>query len=774
LKTYSKLTVRFSLLSAFVLFVSLFPFAETLLAEVVQYEIDDVVIEGNKRIDTAAIKVQLKGAYGKLSSEIISDDIKTLYNTGFFDQVTASVVSPKNQPDRHILKYTLVEKPVVRKIFIKGNKAVKEDDLSEALKLSGGRFLDKTKIDQLVKNASTYYQGKGYFDASFEHAVVPVGDDQVDLTFTVTEGERYQIDSISIKGLKELDEGELLSAIQTKEYKWWSSWLFSTGRLNQEMIENDKSIMRQHCLDRGFIDSQVGDPQVVKKDGKIEITFNISEGEQYKIGKISASGDLIDGDSGKTLDGIKAAEGEVFNASEVREDTFKISDKFTDIGYAYANVVPNTSVRRNEKLVNLEFAVHKGNIVSVNRINIRGNVKTYDNVIRRTLKIGEQQTYSSSKVKRSQQLLERLGYFEEVNISSSQTEDPNKVNLDVNVREGSTGTFTAGAGYSSSDGALFSLRVSENNIFGTGRSVNLTGEFGTERDNVVLGFNDPRLNDTNLALGAQVLRTDREYSDFDRRLEGGNTTLGYPLEEVFGESFQDIAASLKYEYLDIDISDVDPLHAAPLVIDSEGKSTSSSLTPSLVRNTINNPLNPSRGSKQVVSFEMSGLGGNEDYYLVEGRNLWYVPLLQSEFGDVVFSLRTAFGYGKSNNDEDFPLFRRYFPGGINSVRGYKERSLGPKDENGNEYGGAKELVNNTELIFPLINSAGIKGVTFYDVGQAFDDDENITISDLRQAYGFGLRWYSPLGPIRIELGFPIAREPGERHTVTMFSFGAPL
>jgi outer membrane protein insertion porin family len=266
----------------------------------------------------------------------------------------------------------------------------------------------------------------------------------------------------------------------------------------------------------------------------------------------------------------------------------------------------------------------------------------------------------------------------------------------------------------------------------------------------------------------------REYDDFDRDLAGGGMEVGYPLGEVLGEWAEDIAFSLQYEYLDIEIKNVDENDAAQLVIDSEGRSTSSAFTPKLVRNTINNPLNPTKGSRQVLSLELAGVGGNQDYYLLEARNVLYHPLLTTSFGEFVFSWRTSFGYGESYDDEPFPLFKRFFPGGINSVRGYKNRTLGPKDENGNEYGGSKEFVNNLEVIFPLINSAGFKGVVFYDIGNAFDDGVSIDFGELREAYGYGIRWSSPVGPIRVEFGFPIDREEGESSMVTMFSFGAPL
>jgi outer membrane protein insertion porin family len=210
------------------------------------------------------------------------------------------------------------------------------------------------------------------------------------------------------------------------------------------------------------------------------------------------------------------------------------------------------------------------------------------------------------------------------------------------------------------------------------------------------------------------------------------------------------------------------------VIDSAGKSTASAITPSLIRNTINNPLNPTDGSRQTLSVEFAGLGGDQDFYLVEARNSWFYPMVKTEVGEFVLSNRTTFDYGDSLNDDPFPLYRRFFPGGINTVRGYRNRTLGPTDINGREYGGSKQLINNLEVIFPLINSAGFKGVVFYDAGQAFDDNQSIDISLLRQAWGYGIRWASPMGPIRIEFGYPIDRQPGERSVQTMFSFGAPL
>jgi len=732
---------------------------------------DGVEISGNRRIDADSVRSQLSVKGKEASPEQINEDIKAIFRTGFFDDVQAAVV--RSDKGRTVLRFSVVEKPLVRKTFIRGNKEVSESELQEVIKVEGRRFLDQTKVKGVIRDAVMYYQGQGFYDVAITFEVLPVGDNQVDLTFVVTEGQRYRIREIMLDGLQEVDPDDVRAVMETKHYKWWNSWLLGTGRLNSLMLENDRGLMRQYFLDHGYIDATISEPAIEKVDGGLIVRLQVHEGPRYQISQIEVQGDLVEGDAAKTLDGISSKVGEIFNAGQVREDVFRVSEKFTDRGYAFANVVPDTRLNREEHTVALQFQVAQGKPVVVDRILIRGNDKTYDSVIRRELRFAEQEPYSSSKVKRSRELLQRLGYFEEVNLATEPTAVEDRVNVVATVREGSTGTFSAGAGYSTSDGIIFNARLSENNIFGTGRRAHVDVDWGSERENAVVSFSDRRVNDTFLSAGVEGFRTDREFDDFDRFVAGGSGSLGYPLEELLGESFEDVNAGLQYEFSAIDIQNVDA-DAAQLVRDQAGKSTASAIIPSLTRNTINNPLNPTRGSNQSLSVELAGLGGDQRYYLVEARNTWYYPLFSSETGGLVMSLRTRLGYGETFNDDDFPLFKRYFPGGINSVRGFDNRSLGPKDERGSEYGGSKQIVNNLEFIFPLATSAGIKGVVFYDLGQAFDDGKGITFGDLRHAYGAGIRWMSPLGPIRIEFGFPIDKEEGEGSMVTHFSFGAPL
>lgn len=732
--------------------------------------VNNVTIVGNQRVDSEAIKLILASKTGAVTHESVSKDIKKLYETGYFDQVTASIVDDKT------LTYKVVEKPLVRKVFIKGNKDLDEDDLSDVVKFGDKRFLDSAKINTLKRSVSSYYQARGYNDVAIEHSVVPSGDNQVDLTFNIEEGRRYKLRSIKFRGLKEIDEDDLLDEIQTKRYKWWSSWLFGTGRLNSEAIEADRGLVRQYFLDHGYLEGTIGDPvvDIDKESGSIKLSFDVSEGSQFKIGKISASGDLVESSGEKTLEGITSKSGDVFSASTLRGDSFKISEKFGDKGYAFANVVPDTDVSATNKTVDINFQTVKGKPVSINRINIKGNDKTYDNVIRREIKVKEQELYAGSKVRRSQELLQRLGYFDEVSISNEPVPGADdKVDLNVNVKEAkSTGSFSIGAGYSTADGPIATARLTEANILGTGRKLDFNVDVGTERNNVSLGLTDRRFNDSHVSLGAEAIRSERIFDEFDRVLTGGSLTAGYPLEEVFGQWAEDISTSLEYGLYNVDIKDVQD-DAPSLVKASEGSSISSSITPSLNRNTINNPLNPRKGSNQTLSYERGGLGGDEEFQLYEARNTLYVPLFDTLIGEFVFSNRTRFSYGDSLNDDPYPLFKRYFPGGINTVRGYGNRTLGPK-EGDKEYGGAKQFINNAEVLFPLIEAAGIKGVVFYDMGNAYDDNESIDFSELRKSWGLGIRWLSPLGPLRLEFGWPINRKPGEDRTSPMFSFGVPF
>jgi outer membrane protein insertion porin family len=733
--------------------------------------VDSIEVQGTKRVEPSSILIQVSSkTNAPLDQTLVSKDIKEIYRMGLFEHVAAKM---EFREQKHVLIFQVVEKPSIRNIYLEGNEKIKDNVLKEQLGIDARRFLDAKKLESGINQAKVYYQSKGFYGTEITYTSTPVEDNQIDITYEVKEGTKKYLREIVFEGNSQISSDELRNAIKTSTYRWWSSWATGSGVVKKEVLQNDLREIQRYYLNHGFLDIQVSEPITEEIKRGLRVTFKISEGNLYNIEEIRAEGDLVDGSVQKTLDGIKTASGDVFSIDKIREDSFTISEKYTDIGYAFANVEPDTEINRENHTINIIFRINKGSLVTVNRINIAGNQKTKDNVIRRSLTIQERELFSSSKVRRSEQLLARLGYFDEVTVTPTPTNVQNEIDLTVGVREGQTGTFSAGAGVSSGDGFIFNLGISEQNLFGSGNSLTLQLDNGTRRENYILSFENPRVNDTRWSLGTDLLSVKREFREFDRNQAGGSITVGYPLWFLGPKELDDIRFFLAYELLKINIDTIRE-DAPQLVLDSQGKSTSSSITPRIFRNTIDNPFNPTSGSAQRLSLQLAGFGGDQKFWLGQASNTWYYTLFDTENSQFVFSHRIKLGWGETFNDDTFPLFRRFFPGGIDSVRGFDARELGPKDENGREFGGNKEFVTNFELLVPLFTSVGVKGLVFYDLGNAFDDNESFNFSDLRQAYGWGIRWSSPLGPIRIEIGYPISRKPGEDSVVTHFSFGAPF
>ena len=758
----------FSFLLPAIIVLSLFAGAAPIISEA--QVISGVRVEGNKRVETGTVLLQVTSAVGReVNSDVLDADVKQIFRTGFFSDVSSQ---SNRTPSGVEVIFNVKERPAIREVKLKGNEAVTDDTLKEKLNVGARRFLDLVKIKAGIEQARQYYQGLGYFGVDIDIEQTPVETGEVDLTFVVKEGEKRKITEIVFDGATVTERDELLDAIKTKEKFWLTSWITGSGVLRKEQLEQDSKDLTRYYLNKGYVDARVGLPEVEQTDDGLKVTFKVSEGEVYNFAKISAAGTLFENSESKTLEGIEAKKGETFSAEKLRKDTFTITEKFTDKGFAFTNVSPDTSVDRERRTVSVLFQIDKGKPIIVNRINITGNRKTADNVVRRSMQIQEQELFSSSKIKRSQELLQRLGHFEEANISTEPSSEGDKVDLNVAVREGNTGTFSIGAGLSSGDGILFSSQISENNLFGTGNSLTLDVNTGTRRQNFVLSFNNPRVDDSYFSFGADALSVMRNFDFFERQQTGGSLTLGYPLWFLGEDLLEDIRASATYELTQVGINNISAT-APQLVKDQAGDTNASSVTPRLIRNTINNPLDPTKGSRQQASVEFAGLGGEQKFILWQAQNSAFIHLFDlGTSGPLIFSPRQRIGFGQPNGDDVFPLYRRFFPGGINSNRGYDARRMGPKDDRGQVFGGASEVLLNFDLVFPLVESVGLRGLVFFDAGNAFDD--NKSFGNLRRAVGWGFRWRSPIAPIRIEFGYPLDKEAGDSTFVTNFSFGNPL
>ena len=434
------------------------------------------------------------------------------------------------------------------------------------------------------------------------------------------------------------------------------------------------------------------------------------------------------------------------------------------------------------------YKVSQGPQVYIDRVTITGNTKTRDKVIRRELKVEEQQRFSGSKLRKSQERLKRLGFFEDVNITTRKAENEDRLDLLVDVKEASTGSFSAGAGVSSGESFLFNVRLQEINLFGRGQRVVLNADFGSIRRNFSLDFTEPYFMDTQLTTGFSLFNWRLIFDQFTRSGTGASMRALYPFtalgwKEIGGFSLEDARMGIEYRIENADITDVNAT-APTEILTAQGSSWTSSVTPRLVRDTRNHPFDPTSGSLQDLSFEFAGLGGQSKFIKAEARARFYYPFWKSPtFGTFVFATGGNFGYGLGYEGErELPLFERYFPGGINSVRGYKILSLGPRntvsDEFGNQVGndavgGSEQLIFNNEVIFPIIEGLGVKGLFFFDAGNAFSAAQGIDMGEMRMSVGPGIRWLSPIGPLRIELGFPLNKHAGDSTQTFMFSFGGP-
>jgi outer membrane protein insertion porin family len=527
------------------------------------------------------------------------------------------------------------------------------------------------------------------------------------------------------------------------------------------------------------------------------------------MGDVSFIGDVPGGpEEAKRRVGLE--KGTVFKASMLRDDVFRLTGFFSDLGYAFVNVEPETSVHPDNKTVDIAYRVDKGPEVYIDRVEVTGNTKTRDKVIRRELRIHEQTLFTATGLQYSKERVQRLGFFEDVNVTTQRGARNDLLNVLVDVKEAQTGAFSIGAGFNSSTSIIASARVQENNLLGYGQQLTVGFSIGTLYRNSVLSYTAPYIYDTPLTLGADLFDWRFAFEDFDRSGTGVTLRTFYPLTALGFDSFwgfplEDVRLGLQYQLERSRISNFDPI--TPAAIRAEGGSkTSGIITPSFVRNTMNHPFDPTAGSMQQLSFGIAGLGGSEDYKKAELEARFFLPVYRSpKWGQFTWMTGGFLGYGVGDIDfrergpigtqgqeilnNDMPLFDRYFPGGINSIRGFGERSLGPRedvivsvtdpDAPGGQrlktyhrpIGGSEELILNNELTFPIVQQLNLKGVVFNDIGNAFTQKQGIDPADFRYSVGAGIRWRSPFGPIRIEMGRALNAKSDEHTSTIHFSFG---
>ncbi|MBI5971075.1 MAG: outer membrane protein assembly factor BamA [Deltaproteobacteria bacterium] len=723
--------------------------------------IDNIAAAGNKRVDTEAVLKKVVSKTGEpFSPDDVKDDIRNIYGTGYFDDVTADI---SDTASGRTLTFIVKEMPFIRKVEFRGNKELKDEKIKDSITVKENTVLDRVLLGATADKIKALYADEGYYLAAVKPVVKTDGVEAA-VTFEINEGPEVRVKRITVIGADLISEDKIKGVMRTDEAGFFTS-LSGSGKFNEHVFQNDLTLIMGKYFDSGYINADILDHRVLLSEDKrwFYITIALSEGGQFSVGKIDVQGDMLPDTGREELAGkIKLSSGDTFNRSKLSHGLDALADVYGDKGYAYADIKPVTRIDAERKIVDITVEIKKNELVYIERIDISGNTKTQDKVIRREFELAEGDLFSSSGLKRSKNGLKRLGYFEDVNIAQTQGSAPDKAKLDVGVKERPTGAVSLGAGYSSVDKIVGTASISQSNFMGTGVKLELSGTVSSKSSRYNLGIYEPWLFDKPISTGFDLYNTDRDYPDFKIRKNGGDIKVGFPV------SGRDTRGYMTYRLEDIHIRDV-AANASPLLKKQAGKSTLSSVEGTLKRDSRDDAFFPNEGSVAVLSAEYAGgvIGGSRSFVKYSLDGVKYVPF----FWETTFSLRAGAGFVQGHSGKDVPVDERFYLGGINTLRGFRTRSIGPKDPaTGEIIGGNTMALMSAEFIFPLLPEQAIKGVIFYDAGNAYQG--RIDLGDLRHGAGVGLRWFSPLGPLRFEFGMNLDRRPGEKAHQWDFTIGA--
>jgi outer membrane protein insertion porin family len=734
--------------------------------------VTDVKFSGLLRIDrqTALQRVGAT-AGGPLDLDRVSSDIKNLFATGAFDDVQAWLV-----PDDFgmALVYRVAERPAIEKIRVEGADEVKEEDVRKKILVRPAAILDMTRVRQSVDAIRDHYVEQGFFLAEVDYKLVARPENLVDVVFVIREHAKVKVQRIDFLGNDNIPDKELKQHIQTQEGSLLS-FLTGKGTFAREAFEQDLQRLEFYYNTKGFAEVRFEEPVVsLSRDRRfILISITVHEGPQYRVGKVDIEGDLLF-PKDELMKKLALKPGEIFNAMNVQKDAIELANRHKDLGYAFATVGNATNFQREALLLDFTYVIQKGEMARFGRIEITGNDGTRDWTIRRELRIYEGDLYNETKLRDSEARIRRLGFFEKVEIRPKPAQAPDEVDVVVEVKERQTGAFSVGAGFSSVENFLFQAQISKQNFLGRGQNLRLEATLSSLRRYFVLSFDDPYFLDTDWTFGFSAFNTDLANYNFSQSSTGMDITLGRRFLDWFS-----VAATYRLEGVDVRAGGQEGVADVPVAnLDQVG--LTSSLAATFAFDNRDDRMFPTKGNVSSVSLEWAGkqIGSDFDFMRLQVRTRQYFPLIWG----AVAKIAGSWGWIFSPTGQTVPIFERFQVGGIFTVRGFERASLGPSIPVGsardpNAYpssfkiGGAQQLVFNAEIEFPIFQQIGVRGVVFFDAGNAYDDGEWPNPIEMRTAAGLGVRWWSPIGPLRFEWGFPLKRHKGEPPVVFEFNIG---
>ncbi|MBT4127777.1 MAG: outer membrane protein assembly factor BamA [Nitrospina sp.] len=744
------------LIMAFAFF--LMPIMESHVYAQTEELVGSVKIEGNKRVDTSTLLFYIKTRKGEaLSRKQIGKDIEKIYGLGQFKDIR---VETRQGSEGLEVVFIVEEIPSIGNVMLYGNKEIEDGDIHEIIGFKRGEAFQAHMMTDAKEKINSLYNEKGFFFATVDVVSKISERNLMNIHVRVREGEKVGIKNIRFSGNKNFSDGDLSDQIETKA-ETWISFLDESGLYKKDTLKLDVFRLEGYYQDHGYIRVRVQDPKIdIDRESKeINISIPIDEGLQYRVGKVTSKEDDIVTED-EVLKALKMKMRDVYSISKLRTGVMNIGDLYSERGYAYADVNPITKINESSRTVDVNIEVDRGRKVYVGEITVIGNTRTLDNVIRREFRLKEGELFDSVKLKRSKQRINNLQFFEDVKIDTRRGKEPDLVEIITTVTERQTGSINVGAGFSSNENLIFNAGISQNNFMGTGRRVVFSTNLSSRRSDYNLSLTDPRLFDTELSGGVDAFNTKTNYWSYMAKRTGGGIRIGKSLSEYDW-------LGINYNYADIEISDV---KVATSYLKNENRTTSR-ISPSFIRDTRDNFMNPSSGSRHVVRLDLAGLGGTKFHKAsYEGSHYW--PIIGKLVGMVHGEISWADGYAA----DSLPAFERYYMGGPKSLRGYQIRNVGPKDSLGNPLGGNQSLLLNLELQYPF--TKGLRGFAFYDRGQLYgggnDTSTTATTWDLakmRDSIGAGVRFLSPFGPVGMAYGVKLDKATGERAGEFHFSAG---
>ena len=735
-----------------------------------EFVISKIIIKGNHKIDSGAILNHINNRAGDFySPRQLRKGLKNVYKMGFFNDVRVEAEDTDN--GKRII-FTVVEKDVINAMTITGEKQLKEEEIKEVMGIVPHTIINADKVHEAVSNIKKLYKEKGYYDTEVSANQTYPAPGKVNLRFDIQEGAKAYVKKIVIHGNHAFSNSEIKKILVTST-KGWLSWFTESGVLKRDMLNQDAARIGAFYSNNGYIDVKVGKPEVAKHGEWLYVTFNIEEGEPYKTGLIEITGDLLEPED-SLLKLCQIGEEKYFSRKMLRDDILRITDFYSSRGFAYAEAVPAIHKNHEFKRVDITLKIDKGILVHVNRIIIKGNTRTRDKVIRREIALEEKGVYDSSAIKVSNNRLNRLEFFEDISITPEPTEEKDLMDIIVDLKEKPTGSFSIGAGYSSVDNLMIMGEISQNNFLGRGQSLSLQANLSSTNTRFNLGFTEPHLNDSKLAFGFDIYKWRNVYNDYTKDAVGFAIRLSYPVwkySRVYGSFGHD----------DSKLSDVST-YASQAIRDSQDIQITNFVSLGLSRDTRNRRYDTTSGSLNSLSVKFAGgpLSGDSSFTKYEGASSWYFPWRW----ETTFHLKLSAGYVQENSAGKLPVYEKFYLGGLSSMRGFKSGDISPEVTTNyggylltEKIGGTKMFYSNMEYIFPLFKEAGLKGVVFFDVGEVWDAGDsyaNEVVDDsfnLRKSVGFGFRWLSPMGPLRLEWGYNIDPEVNEDQSLWDFSIG---